>query len=609
MMKKQIPLSIFLAVLTVATGKGRAQVYTEANIATMVSPITQGWDMRDNSAYWGYTFHSFQSGFNNRNIIETNILIDDDYVNGKPASASPLYRLNDDATQGYQVMGGEFFFQCTNNPTQCAANLNSGAAFFKQNNYSSTANPRAYAKIDYYLPAGAAANPAVNVYCFPINSWNVQTTANTAPFTKVISLPNIDISKIADISVTILSDPVNGKVKIDDFDRKGHKVVPDVNLLRGGNFLVTPNGTGSQVTLAIRNGAGGGANPRVFGNASYSGSGLRGWVKVTYYGTAAGVSAPYAMKSKFKQIGAWPIYTDATHTQVDKIIPFDFGIAGSRVIHSEATIHTDPFTPGDPNDEHNVTNLRKADDWTFSHRHQAGLHTIDEAANQIHLVAYDDPSSPGYWASNHASTTLNRGWFRIDYLAGSCADGASGFQIRAVPANTSNNCAAGVGGNMVVQGAGADIWGTNDEFTYVYKAYTDNSNHTFVAKIVSQGNIDPWAKTGIMIRMGLGANSRHVSMLATPGQGVQWTNRPTDGAATVHPTVTAATVKAPVYLRLIKTATTYTGSYSTDNGVTWIAMSPAVTIATGATYYVGIAGTSFGKPQMNTTVASNFSGF
>ena len=109
-----------------------------------------------------------------------------------------------------------------------------------------------------------------------------------------------------------------------------------------------------------------------------------------------------------------------------------------------------------------------------------------------------------------------------------------------------------------------------------------------------------------MIRMGLGANSRHASMLVTPGNGVQWTMRTTDGGATTHPAMTANTVKAPIFLKVTKTATTFTGYYSND-GANWTQLGSPVPIAitSGSTYYVGLAATS-NTSGLNTTAASNF---
>ena len=70
------------------------------------------------------------------------------------------------------------------------------------------------------------------------------------------------------------------------------------------------------------------------------------------------------------------------------------------------------------------------------------------------------------------------------------------------------------GRGWTVEGSGADIWGTADEFRYVYRqVYGDFAITTRVASIE---NLDRWTKAGLMIRESLSPGSRHVSLLATP---------------------------------------------------------------------------------------------
>ena len=65
-----------------------------------------------------------------------------------------------------------------------------------------------------------------------------------------------------------------------------------------------------------------------------------------------------------------------------------------------------------------------------------------------------------------------------------------------------------------VDGAGADIWGTNDQFHYVYQ--TLNGDGTIVARLRYQTNTDPWAKAGVMIKQSTTAGSSYVNALVTP---------------------------------------------------------------------------------------------
>ncbi|MDB5051069.1 MAG: hypothetical protein JWO30_4140 [Fibrobacteres bacterium] len=88
-----------------------------------------------------------------------------------------------------------------------------------------------------------------------------------------------------------------------------------------------------------------------------------------------------------------------------------------------------------------------------------------------------------------------------------------------------------------------------------------------------------------------GGEYGHVSMLVTPSNGVQWTVRAADGGTTDHPHALNV-LKAPIYLRIVKTGTSYVGSYSA-NGTSWTQLWSAVSMSTPGTYYCGLAATSF----------------
>lgn len=65
-----------------------------------------------------------------------------------------------------------------------------------------------------------------------------------------------------------------------------------------------------------------------------------------------------------------------------------------------------------------------------------------------------------------------------------------------------------------VDGAGADIWGTNDQFRYVYQ--TLNGDGSIVARLRYQTNSSAWAKAGLMIKQSTTAGSSYVNVLTTP---------------------------------------------------------------------------------------------
>ena len=58
-------------------------------------------------------------------------------------------------------------------------------------------------------------------------------------------------------------------------------------------------------------------------------------------------------------------------------------------------------------------------------------------------------------------------------------------------------------GTFTVTGSGADIWGTADEFHFVYRQI--NGDSTIAARVASLQNTNVWAKAAVMIRENLTA--------------------------------------------------------------------------------------------------------
>ena len=67
------------------------------------------------------------------------------------------------------------------------------------------------------------------------------------------------------------------------------------------------------------------------------------------------------------------------------------------------------------------------------------------------------------------------------------------------------------GGTFTVKASGADIWGTADQFHFVYQQLSGDGE--IVARVASIQNVNVWAKAGVMIRETLDANSKHAMVL------------------------------------------------------------------------------------------------
>jgi len=156
-------------------------------------------------------------------------------------------------------------------------------------------------------------------------------------------------------------------------------------------------------------------------------------------------------------------------------------------------------------------------------------------------------------------------------------------------------------GAITMSAAGADIWGTSDQFRYAYKQL--NGDGQIVAKVVSIGGpgTNEWRKAGVMIRESLDAGSRHAFMAITPAiaHGVAFQNRPTMNSSSFNASQNVG-FTTPAWVKLVRQGGQFTGYYST-NGVNWVQVPASTasdgspnpqTIAMSPTTYIGLALTS-----------------
>jgi len=160
------------------------------------------------------------------------------------------------------------------------------------------------------------------------------------------------------------------------------------------------------------------------------------------------------------------------------------------------------------------------------------------------------------------------------------------------------------GGQLVVEGGGADIWNAADEFTYVAQAGI-SGDFTIQVKVLSQENTNAWAKAGLMVREQLTTGSKDAYMVTTPGNGARWQYRDTTNAAALNPSTNlGGSSTAPVWLRITRTGDSFTGEFSTD-GTNWT-VSGTNTIVMADPVYIGLANTSHLAGTLSTTVFDDF---
>ena len=154
-------------------------------------------------------------------------------------------------------------------------------------------------------------------------------------------------------------------------------------------------------------------------------------------------------------------------------------------------------------------------------------------------------------------------------------------------------------GTWTVAGSGADIWGTSDQFRFVYR--TLSGNGTITARVVTQTNSNSWAKAGVMIRESLATNSRHAMTIVTPSNGRRMQFRSSTGGSSTD--INGGSGGVPVWVRLTRSGNTFI-SYRSADGVTWTQISSR-SISMGTNVYVGLAVTSHNNSALSTATFTN----
>ena len=141
-------------------------------------------------------------------------------------------------------------------------------------------------------------------------------------------------------------------------------------------------------------------------------------------------------------------------------------------------------------------------------------------------------------------------------------------------------------GTFTVRGAGSDIWGTADQFQYVYQPITGDVD--IRTRVASIGYQHRWSKGGVMIRESLTAGSRHAYALMSAGAGNAFQRRvDTNGSST---NTSGWAVTAPGWVRLVRTGDRFE-AFQSANGTSWTSIGSEV-IPMGQTVYAGLAVTS-----------------
>ena len=151
-------------------------------------------------------------------------------------------------------------------------------------------------------------------------------------------------------------------------------------------------------------------------------------------------------------------------------------------------------------------------------------------------------------------------------------------------------------GTWTIQGAGGDIWGTSDQFHFVWQ--TLSADGSVRAHITAQTNTDAWAKAGVMLRQSSDPASAYYTLFVTPGNGIVVQYRASKGGSAQQRVALTGTV--PKYLAIGRTGNSYTAFLSND-GVTWTSIAgSSVTLSTSGPVLAGMAVTSHNTGALST---------
>lgn len=189
------------------------------------------------------------------------------------------------------------------------------------------------------------------------------------------------------------------------------------------------------------------------------------------------------------------------------------------------------------------------------------------------------------FAAAPSSATLPLGWNSLD--------------IGAVGGPGAANV---IGSTYTLLGAGADIWSGSDKFRYVYRQMSGDGE--IIARIATLENTNTSTKSGLMFRESLAVGARNAFMFLTPTNGPKFQSRTSTNGGTTQTSGTVVT--APMWLRLVRSGTTFTG-YQSSDGSSWSQVGTA-NIVMNSSIYVGLVMSSHDETKLAKATFDNVSG-
>nr|WP_329572063.1 NEW3 domain-containing protein [Kitasatospora sp. NBC_01266] len=168
------------------------------------------------------------------------------------------------------------------------------------------------------------------------------------------------------------------------------------------------------------------------------------------------------------------------------------------------------------------------------------------------------------------------------------------------------------GDRIAVDGAGDDLWGSTDQYSTVYRPGAEHDGSVTTVELTAQAYTSDWAKAGIMVRddiTGAGTSPGYLVLAEAPGKGyvMQWDSTGSGqlDSNSAPSNQGSGTATYPTWLRLVRTGSVFTGSYSTD-GTTWTQIAAVTVPGVTAGQDVGVFTTSHSD---GTSGEADFTGF
>jgi outer membrane protein assembly factor BamB/putative flippase GtrA len=161
-------------------------------------------------------------------------------------------------------------------------------------------------------------------------------------------------------------------------------------------------------------------------------------------------------------------------------------------------------------------------------------------------------------------------------------------------------------GTWTLQGAGEDLWGTQDQGHFVWQTLSGDGSIT--ARVSSPAFTDPWAKAGIMLRENTDAGSVYYGIIVMPsasGNGIEVQSRSKQDLLTVGNGFVPG--QGPIYLKIERIGDNFT-AYTSANGVAWKTI-PGSTVALNMsnTVLAGLLVTSHKETNLTTATFDRIS--